>query len=434
MTGAGLGVIGFLVTLGLIALGVPVAIAMGVVGAIGFFILNGWSGAGFILGASPFEAIFPYSLSVVPLFIMMGVFAARAGLSRSLFDAVNVFAGHLRGGLAVATIGACALFGAICGSSLATAATMGRVAMPEMRRHGYADSLAAASVAAGGTLGVLIPPSILLVLYGLLTETSIGQLFIGALIPGLLGAVLYAGAVVVRTRLNPDLAPAGDRTPWPGRLAALRRVWAVALLFVVVIGGIYWGWFSPTEAAAVGALGAFLLAVVLGQASRAAIAGAVRETAATTGMIFLILIGASLFNYFLEGTGLPRAIVDTFEAVGAGPLVTLLLILLFYLILGCFMDALSMILLTTPLVFPVLLALGYDPVWIGIFVVTVAEIGLITPPVGMNLFVIQGVTPGLGQRTIVAGILPFILADVLRLVLLIAVPALVLFLPSQMAF
>jgi tripartite ATP-independent transporter DctM subunit len=432
LSGALIGLFGFVAALALILLRVPVGIAMGVVGVAGFAWLSGWFGAGFVLGAAPFEAVFPYSLSVVPLFVMMGAFAARAGLSQSLYAAVNAFIGHARGGLAVATIGACAAFGAICGSSLATVATMGRVAMPEMRRHGYDDRLAAAAVAAGGTLGVLIPPSIILVIYGLLTETSIGALFMAALIPGLLGTLLYALAVLAQVRLNPALGPAGPRLDGSARLRALSRVWGVALLFVLVIGGIYWGWFSPTEAAAVGAFGALIFAWAGGRLSRPVLIDCALETARTTGMIFLILIGAALFNYFIEISGLPRLLVDWVEAAGLAPFAVLLLIMLFYVLLGCFMDSLSMVLLTVPFVFPVVAALGFDPVWFGILLVTVAEIGLITPPVGMNLFVIQGVAPGLAQRTVIRGILPFFLADMVRLALLVLFPVLTLWLPARM--
>lgn len=432
MSAALTGLVGFLCALGLIAVGFPVAVAMAVVGVAGFWLLNGWTGASFILGASPFEAIFPYSFTVVPLFVMMGVFAARAGLSRSLFDLVNSFLGHVRGGLAVASVGACAIFGAICGSSLATVATMGRVAVPEMERHGYAPSLSAASIAAGGTLGVLIPPSILLVIYGILTQTSIGQLFIGAIVPGILGALLYAIAIVARVHTAPELAPSVPRVGWRQRLSALGRVWGVLTLFTVVIGGIYLGWFSPTEAAAVGAVGAFLLALASGELTRHNLLGAVRETASLTGMIFFVLIGASLFNYFLEATNLPSTLIALVEASGLGPTTILVLIMVFYLVLGCFMDSLSMILLTVPFLAPVAQALGFDMVWFGILIVTVAEIGLITPPVGMNLFVVQATHPRLTQAVVIRGILPFILADVVRLVILAAVPALVLWLPSRM--
>jgi tripartite ATP-independent transporter DctM subunit len=345
---------------------------------------------------------------------------------------VNSFLGHVRGGLAVTAVGACAIFGAICGSSLATVATMGRVAIPEMNRRGYDGSLSSASIAAGGTLGVLIPPSILLVIFGILTQTSIGQLFIGAIIPGILGAILYGLAIIVRVKMNPDLAPPTPRATWGQRLAAVKRIWGVALLFALVIGGIYVGWFSPTEAAAVGAVGAFVLALLSGELTRASIWEAMRETAALTGMIFFILIGASLFNYFLETTGLPSALIAGIEASGLSPTAVLILIMLFYIILGCFMDAMSMILLTVPFLAPVALSMGFDMVWFGILVVTVAEIGLITPPIGMNLFVVQATQPGLTQRMVVRGILPFIIADVVRLVILASIPALALWLPSQM--
>lgn len=430
MEGSWLGALGFAAALGLIALGLPVAVAMGAVGALGAWWLGGWANAAFVLGSSPFESIFPYSFSVIPLFVMMGVFASHAGLSRALFAAISGFVGHRRGGLAVTTIGASAFFGAICGSSLATVATIGRVAMPEMMRRGYDASLASATVAAGGTLGVLIPPSILLVLYGLLTQSSIGQLFMAALVPGLLGALLYAGAVVARVGARPGLAPRAERTGWAGRGRVLARVWPVALLFALVIGGIYLGWFSPTEAAAIGAVGAFVLALRSGELTGAALKASVFETAALTGMIFFILIGAALFNFFLEGTGLPQLIVASIERFGLSPTVVVVLILVFYVVLGCFMDSLSMILLTVPLLAPVALDLGLDLIWFGILVVTVAEIGLITPPIGMNLFVVQATMAGLTQGTVVRGIVPFIAADILRLGLLVAFPALALWLPS----
>jgi len=432
MSDAFLGLIGFVAALGLIALGLPVAVAMGTIGVIGYWWLNGWMGTAYILGSSPFESIFPYSFSVIPLFVMMGVFASHAGLSRSLFNAINSFIGHRRGGLAVTTIGACAFFGAICGSSLATVATIGRVALPEMKRAGYDDSLSTATVAAGGTLGVLIPPSVLLVIYGLLTQSSIGQLFIAALIPGLLGTALYALAIVVRVRLNPALAPLASRMDWTARIRYLGQIWPVVVLFTMVIGGIYVGWFTPTEAAAVGAVGAFLLALASGKLTQRALRESIVETAALTGMIYFILIGAALFNFFLENTGLPQFLIGLIEASGLSPLAVMVLILIFYVILGCFMDSMSMILLTVPLLAPVALQLDYNLIWFGIVVVTVAEIGLITPPIGMNLFVVQAAARGVSSSTVVRGILPFILADLLRLVLLLAFPVLVLWLPGAM--
>lgn len=425
-----MGLIAFGVMFLLIAVRVPIAIAMGMVGAIGGWILNGPESVGFIMGSVPFESVFPYSLSVIPLFIMMGVFAARAGLSHALYEAVNVFIGHRKGGLAMATIGACAAFGAICGSSLATAATMSRVAMPEMRRRGYDDGLASATVAAGGTLGVLIPPSVIMVIYAILTEQSIGRMFAAALIPGIVATALYMGAIWVRTQRNPLLGPADSRVDWPGRLKALKNVWPVALLFGVVIGGIYLGWFSPTEAAAIGAAGAFMLALFKRQLNIKVFFSCLGETSTTTGMIFLILVGTSVFNYFVETTGLPQDLVQHVGELGWNRYWILVMLIVFFIILGCFMDALSMILLTLPFVYPLVLSLGFDPIWFGVIMVSVVEVGLITPPVGMNLFVILATTPGLQLQTISRGIVAFLIADVLRLVLLVSVPALSLWLPS----
>lgn len=432
MTDPVIGLLGFVMTLVLILLRVPVAVSMGVTGVAGFAWLNGWTGTAFVLGAAPFEAVFPYSLSVVPLFILMGIFAAQAGLSRSLYDAVNAFTGHAKGGLAMATIGACALFGAICGSSLATSATMCKVALPEMRRHGYDDRLATASIAAGGTLGVLIPPSVILVLYGLLTETSIGQLFIAALIPGLLATLLYMGAIWVQVRRRPGLGPPSERHTWPERMSVLGRVWGVLGLFALVIGGMYLGWFSPTEAAAVGALGAFFMALASGGLTKETFLDSCWQTMETTGMIFLILVGAGLFNYFIETSGLPSFLVGTIEGAQLSSFTVLLIVVVFYLLLGCVMDALSMVLLTIPFVFPMVAALDVNPVWFGILVVSVAEIGLITPPVGMNLFVIQGAAGDVRQSTIFRGIVPFLGADLVRIVLLLLLPAIVLWLPDVM--
>ncbi|MCR9220869.1 MAG: TRAP transporter large permease [Alphaproteobacteria bacterium] len=426
-----IGLAGFGLALLLVLLRVPVAVAMGVVGAAGFAYLNGWPALAFVMGSAPFEATNPYTLSVVPLFIAMGVFATHAGLSTSLFRAVHAFVGHFRGGLAMAAIGACAGFGAICGSSLATAATMGRVALPEMRRHGYADSLATASIAAGGTLGVLIPPSILLVIYALLTEQSIGALFLAAVFPGLLGTALYMAAVSARLRLDPTLADKAERLPWAARARIAAGVWPVLGLFVVVVGGIYVGLFSPTEAAAVGAVGAFLMALVRRALDRATFRACLLETAQLTAMIFLILIGAGLFNYFIETTGLPQFLVAQVEGVGLTPFGVILILMAFYIVLGCFMDALSMILLTVPFVFPLVTSLGIDPIWFGVLLVTVAELGLITPPVGMNLFVIMGVARDVSLGTVSRGVVPFLLADVVRLALLIAFPAIALWLPAS---
>jgi tripartite ATP-independent transporter DctM subunit len=362
---------------------------------------------------------------------MMGVFAAHAGLSKSLYDAVAAFIGHFRGGLALATVGACAIFGAICGSAIATAATMGRVALPEMRRLGYKDTLASASIAAGGTLGVMIPPSILFLIYGIMTEQSIGKLFAAGILPGLLGTALYMIAVRYATWRDPAAGPAGPRHSWAERYHSLKRVWEVVGLFAVVLGGMYTGWFSPTEAAAVGAAGAVAIAWIGGHIDGKSFAAALSETALTTGMIFTILIGAGLFNYFIEATGLTDALIQWVEELGWNRWAVMLLLMVFYIILGALMDELSMILLTVGPVFKLVVALGFDPIWFGVMLVTVCEIGMIVPPVGINLFVLQGVG-GLPLGTIVRGISPFVVADCIRLLALSLVPALATWLPSRM--
>ena len=431
MQGPTLGLIGFAVCIGLIFLRVPVAVAMGVTGALGFGFTNGWESVAFILGKAPFDTVFPYDLSVVPLFVMMGVFAGHAGLSRSLYNCVAAFVGQLRGGLALATIGACALFGAICGSSLATAATLGRVALPEMKRLNYNDSLAAASIAAGGTLGVMIPPSIIFVIYALMTEQSIGKLFLSGILPGILGIFLYWGAVYWTTLRDPAAGPAGPHIPWSEKLRSLREVWKVAALFALVLGGMYFGWFTPTEAAAVGAAGAVLLAWAGGQINRTMLRQCMVETTTTSAMIFMILIGANIFNFFVEATGFTQATVDWVQSQGFNRWTVMLILMLFYIVLGCFLDSISMILLTISAVFPLITTLGFDPIWFGVMVVTVAEIGMITPPVDMNLFVLQG-TCGIPMGTIVRGIMPFVIADCVRLLLLCFFPWIATWIPAQM--
>jgi tripartite ATP-independent transporter DctM subunit len=408
---------------------VPIAIAMAIVGAVGSILLGGWMHASYILGNLPFEAITMAGIEIVPLFIFMGVFAAFSGLSSNLYGGIHALIGHWRGGIAMATVGASAAFGAISGSSLATAATIGRVAMPEMRARGYADSLSAASAAAGGTLGVLIPPSILIILYAILTRQSVGALFAAALIPGLIATLFYMGAILVRVAINPALGPAGPRFSLREKIQALGRIWDAALLIIVVIGGIYADIFSPTEAAAIGAGGALLITAARGKLSGRVLVDGIAETAGMTGMIFLILVGAALFNYFIELSRFTVFLTSAIDQAGLPPFGVLLLVIAFYVVLGCFMDSLSMVLLTVVPMFQLVTSVGYDPIWFGIILVCVAEIGLITPPIGMNLFVIQGVTPNLRLGTIIRGIFPFIAADILRVAVLVAFPGLVLFLP-----
>ncbi|WP_424981526.1 TRAP transporter large permease [Maritalea sp. S77] len=428
------GVIGFGAALLLALLRIPVAIAMALVGLIGTLLLMDWTSATYVMASLPFEAIYPYSLSVVPLFIFMGVFASFSGLSENLFRGIVAFFGHRPGGLASATIAACAVFGAISGSSLATCATMGRVSLPEMEKRGYAKSLAGAAVAAGGTLGVLIPPSILLVIYALMTEESIGALFAGAMIPGLLAALLYIVSVRIQVWRKPELGPVTPYTPWKERGKALFHMWDAILLIVMVIGGIYAGIFSPTEAAAVGAGGAILFTAIKGKLSIGVLRKGVLETASMTGMIFMILIGAALFNFFIEATGMTQALVGWITTAGFAPLTVILILLAFYVILGCFMDSLSMILLTVVPAYGVVTGIGFDPIWFGVLLVSVVEIGLITPPIGMNLFVIRAVAKNMSIGTVSRGIVPFILADITRIAAILFIPGLVLWLPHWLGF
>jgi len=426
------GVLGLVALLALIAIRVPVAIAMGVVGICGGVYLNGMFSLGFILGSQPFVTSSSYSLSVIPLFVMMGAFASRAGLSASLYQSLHALIGHWRGGLASATVGACALFGSVCGSSLATAATMARVAMPEMTAVGYDRRLTSGALAAGGTLGILIPPSIIMVIYALLTEQSIGRMFLAGMIPGLLAAALYMATIYLVATLRPSWAPRMPRGAGTNRLTAFRQMSPILSLFVVVMGGIYAGVFSPTEAAGVGAAGAILLAALRKRLTWKVTREALVETAVTTGMLFMILIGTSVLQFFIETSTLPQVIVDWIQALGLPPLGVVVMILIIYLILGCFLDSLSMMLITLPIVFPVIIDLGYDPIWFGVLVVSVVEIGLITPPLGMNLFVITAAVEDLRFETVATGVLPFLAADLVRLALIAAIPALSLALPAML--
>jgi len=433
-------VIGLGAVLILVFLRMPIAIAMGLVGFVGYMEIRGFRGAISMVGRLVIDTAQDYGLSVVPLFILMGLFVNKGGLSRELYQVSYAFLGHFRGGLAMATIVACAGFSAICGSSLATAATMSKVAMPQMRKYNYADSLSTASIAAGGTLGILIPPSVILVIYGLLTETSIGKLFIAGIVPGLLGVLLYLAAVRWTIFRNPDAGPAGERTSLAGQIVALKGVWAVLLLFFLVIGGLYgvldfWPLnltFSPTEAAGMGAAGAFLIALSRGTLNFSATVQVLVETAQTTAALFTVLIGAWVFSNFVNLAGLPEALRAAVSAAGLAPMSVMLMILLIYIVLGCVFESLSMLLLTVPIFFPLVTSLGFDPVWFGIIVVVVTEISLITPPVGLNVFVLKGVVGNVSTATIFRGVTPFWIVDILRLALLVLVPWIVLFLPDRM--
>jgi tripartite ATP-independent transporter DctM subunit len=410
--------------------GLPLAFAMGVVGFFGLAILRGWNPALASAGTLMYETGFSYTLSVVPLFILMGNFVSRAGLSQELFRAAYAFIGHWRGGLAMSTIVACAGFGSICGSSIATAATMSRVAYPSMRQFGYSDRLATGAIAAGGTLGILIPPSVIMVIYALMTEVNIGAMFAAGLIPGVLATVLLMLAVAWQTWRDPASGPPGERTPWPQRLQALRGVWGVVVLFVVVMGGIYGGVFTATEGAAIGAFGAFVFAAARRALSWRILFEILTESARTTAMLFGILIGALIFANFVNFTSMPDDLKQFVSQFDVHPMAVIVAICAIYVLLGTAMEELSMILLTVPVLFPLVVHLGFDPLWFGILVVVVVEIGLISPPVGMNIFVLKTLLPQVSTSTIFRGVTPFVVADIIRLGILIAFPVLSTWLPK----
>jgi tripartite ATP-independent transporter DctM subunit len=416
----------------LLAAGMPIGFAMGLSAFLGTLSLIDAGAALALLGQTAYETALTYDLSVVPMFVLMGYIAGAAGLSESLYRACNAWLGHRRGGLALATIGGCGAFAAICGSSLATAATMSQIALPEMRRYGYDDRLATGSVAAGGTIGILIPPSVIMVIYGLLTETSISELFMAGILPGILTVIVFMLTVSVVTRINPKYGPPAARSSFGQRLLALRDVWGTAALFLLVIGGLYLGVFSPTEAASIGAVGALALAILNRRFSFQMLASALIETVKTTAMIFTILIGAILFNNFLILASVPTLISDWITGLPLGRQAILVVILAMYFVLGCLLDSLAMVLLTIPIVFPVIKALGFDPVWFGIIVVMVVELGLITPPIGMNVFVIKGIAKDVPLETIFRGVMPFVVAQIVLIAILVVAPQIALWLPSTM--
>jgi C4-dicarboxylate transporter, DctM subunit len=362
-------VVGFVTLFGLMLLRVPVGMAMGLVGVTGFGYIVGSSPALKMVGQTSMRTVTDFNFAVVPMFLLMGAFATTSGMSRELFRAGNAFVGHLRGGLGIATIAACGGFAAICGSSVATAATFSKVAYPEMRRFGYPQSFSTGVIAAGGTLGIMIPPSAVLAIYGLITEQDVGKLFIAGVLPGLLAISMYMITVALIGYSRPGFLPAGERTPWPERLSALKDVWATLLLFIFVIGSIYGGLATATEAAGMGAAGAFLIGLVRGRLSGADIRRSLLEATRTTAAVFTILIGAILFGYFLTVTQTPQKITAFLTGLGLGPYGVLSLLMALYLVLGCLMDALSMIILTVPIIYPVIISLGFDPIWFGVIIV-----------------------------------------------------------------
>jgi len=410
----------------------PIGFAMAVVGIAGFAYLGGINAAHGVLRTTPYATFADYGLSVIPLFILMGQFCFFAGLSKDLYDTAYSWLGQLPGGLGMATVGACTGFAAVSGSSLATAATMGAVALPEMRRYKYDPALATGCVAAGGSIGILIPPSIVFILYGIITEQSIGKLFLAGLIPGLLESVSYIITIYILCKINPRLGPRSPKMSFIQKIASLKNTWVVLLLFVLVMGGLYMGVFSPTEAAGVGAFGAFIFGIARRRFSWQTFNSSLIEAGKTTAMLFIIILGATILNHFLALSRLPFELAHITAGIVANRYIILGGILLIYFVLGCVMDSVAIMILITPIFFPVVISLGFNPIWFGVLMVRACEIGMITPPVGLNVFVLRGVAKDVPMYTIFRGVIPFLIADIFNVALLIAIPQLSLLLPSLM--
>jgi C4-dicarboxylate transporter DctM subunit len=426
------GLVAVLILLVLLLAGVRIGVALGLVGLGGLALILGPEAAVIKSGVVVIETLTRYELGTLPLFLLMAQIFFAANASRDLFDAAAKFVGHRKGGLAYAAVGGCAGFGAINGSSLATAATVGMVALPEMRRRGYSDTLATGSVAAGGTLGQMIPPSGALIVYGIIAEQSIGTLFTAAIIPGITQMLFYMLVIWLLVRWRPDLGPTSERASWRARAVALARIWDMLLLVVVVIGGIVLGWMSPPEAAAIGATGALVIAALRRRLSVAMLKEAFEKTLETSGLILLVIIGALIFSVLVSVTGLAGAVGGAIDGLGLGPLGTLILVAIFLLVLGSVLDGLALMLLTTPILLPIVTDAGMTAIWFGIFITRAMEIGFVHPPLGMNLYVIQGVVKDISIQRIFKGVLPFLASDFVHLFLLLLFPALVLWLPAQL--
>lgn len=425
-----IGIIGIIVLLLIIVLRAPIGLALLFVGLGGTWLLHGWRTVKFIGASTPVHVLSSDTLSVLPLFLLMGNLAVQSGMAKAIYRTANAFVGHLPGGLAAGTILASGGFGAICGSSLATVTTVTRIAVPEMLRYGYSPKLAAGAVGAGGTLGILIPPSLIMILYAYLTETSVGRLFAAGLVPGIIAILLYCSAIMIWVQMRPEIAPAQNKVSWPDRARSLLDVAGVALAFLIVMGGIFTGFFSPTEGAAIGAAAVLMISVVTGKLKWSGLMTALRESVLISAMLFLMLIGVEMFHFFMEASQLPAAIVKLFTGMQAPPMVVLMCLIAMLVVLGCFLDAIAIVLIMTPFLYPIVLDLGFDLIWFGILMVMVVEIGLLTPPFGMNVFVISSMIPQISLGQAFAGVGPFILADIVRIALLISVPTLTLWLPN----
>ncbi|EJC65112.1 TRAP transporter large permease [Alcaligenes ammonioxydans] len=425
-------IIGLLVLLGSLFLGLPIAWGMLLVGTLGFAFFTGMEAALIMAAQTSYDTAMSYSFTVLPLFILMGNLVNASGLSKDLYKAAHAFIGHLRGGLAMATIVACGAFSALCGSSMATTAAMGRVAMPNMRKYNYDDRLATGSIAAGGTLGILIPPSVMMVVYGILTETDIGKLFAAGFLPGMVAMLMYLITVMIITAINPSLGRPGEKASWRERFEATKGVMAITVLFIVIMGGIYGGVFTPTEAAGIGAAATFLLTLKRRGWQPRMYLTVLIEAAQTTAIMFALVIGALVFTNFLSVAGLPNQLLSFIEGIDVSPIMVILIICAIYLVLGCFLETMSMVMLTVPIFYPIVASLGFDLVWFGVIVVVAAEISLITPPLGLNIFMIKNVMPDVPLGTIIRGVAPFVMMDILRLLLLVFVPWIVLVIPNSM--
>jgi len=428
-----LGVIGIAAVLLLMALRMQIGFAMAVIGFLGFAVLNSFPSAFSVLGHEPFKTAGSYGLSVIPLFMLMGQFAFISRMGAEAYKTLYYWIGFLPGGLAMATIGACSFFAAISGSSLATAATMGMVALPEMRKFKYSDELATGCLAAGGTLGILIPPSTVLMIYGILTQQSIAELFIAGFIPGIILSLLFILTIYITARVWPEQGPPGPRFTFPERVRSLKEPWGIFALFLLVIGGLYAGWFTPTEAAAVGAFGAFLITLIKGRLTWKTLVESLTEASKATGMIFGILIGAYILQYFLTISQITDHLVGWVVGMGLNRYIVMCILIVIYLILGCLMEGLSIIILTIPITYPLILKMGFDPIWFGVMITVLIEMGLITPPVGVNVFVIAGVAKDVPMYRIFRGIVPFIFAMLVLIALLLIFPQMALYLPHTMS-
>ena len=426
------GILGVLLLFLLLAMRMQIGFSMALVGFLGFAVLNALKPSFVILGMEPFKIGAAYSLTVIPLFILMGQFANHSRMGFEVYQTVYRWIGFLPGGLSMATITACGGFAAISGSSLAAAATMGMVALPEMKRFKYDDALATGCIAAGGTLGILIPPSTVMIIYGILTELPIAPLFIAGIVPGVLLTLLFILAVFIMTKIKPELGPPGPTFTLKEKIYSLKDTWSILTLFVLVIGGLYTGWFTPTEAAGVGAFGAFVITIVKKKLTWQNLTGSLAQTIRTTAMVFLILIGAHIFGYFLTISQIPDQLSILASEAGLNRYIVLAIMILFYIVLGCFMEGLAIMVLTIPIVFPLVLDMGFDPIWFGVIITLVMEMSLITPPVGINVFIISGIAKDVPMYTIFRGVLPFWVAMLVCIIILIIFPQFALFLPATM--